>query len=261
MRKITFALLAATVLASAAPASAQQAAFPSPADDVIVTLGGGVRLQPEFEGSGRYEASPFPIIGLRFMVNPFTGEPTSEFGFGIAPAFRFIGERNAGVDSRLGGLNRIDAAFEAGLNLSYTTSYARGFLEIRQGSGGHDGMLFDVGADAIFLPAPGLKVAVGPRLSFATDDYMSTYFSVSAAEAGASVVGLPAYDAGGGLRSFGAAIRADYDLTPQWLLRFDAAWNRLAGDAGDSPIVTRIGDRDQFTVGIGAAYRFGIDYR
>ena len=53
----------------------------------------------------------------------------------------------------------------------------------------------------------------------------------------------------------------DYDFTPQWTGKFEANYSRLAGDAADSPLVQKIGSRNQITVGFGLAYRFGVDYR
>lgn len=251
------AVLAA--LAFLAPAAAAAQTLPAPGDDVIVTLGLGPKVQPEYEGAKSYMLSPFPIVGLRFMVNPFTGQPASEYGLGFAPAFRFLGERDKSVDKRLAGLNSVDMAFEAGVTVDYTVPFARAFVEVRQGFGGHQGQVVDLGAEGIFRPAPGLKISVGPRLSFASDDYMSTYFGVTKKEAGKSK--FSAFDADGGFRSWGAAARADYEWSPNWLLRADASWNRLAGDAGRSPIVRKGGSADQFTFGIGVAYRFGVDYR
>lgn len=258
MRHVVLAAPVLLAIASAAPAAAQQA-LPAPGDDVVVTLGLGPKLQPEYEGAKSYMLSPFPIVGLRFMVNPFTGQPSSEYGFGIAPAFNFIGQRDAGVDKALRGLGTIDAAFEAGLTADYTLPYARGYVTVRQGFGGHQGQVAELGLQAIVRPVPGLKVSVGPTVSFATDDYMSTYFGVTRKEAAKSRFGR--FDADGGLRAYGAAARADYDLTPNWLVRLDTSWSRLAGDAAKSPIVRKAGSEDQFTLGLGVAYRFGVDYR
>lgn len=261
MRRCVIATVSAALLAMPGAAAAQSA-FPAGGNDMVVTLGGGLRVQPEFEGSKAYQVVPFPMIGLRFTVNPFTGEPISEFGFGVAPAFRFVGKREVGVGTDLFGLKPIDAALEAGLRLEYSWAFGRAFFELRQGFGGHHGQIADIGADAISDPLPGVKLSVGPRVSFASDDFMDTYFSVSAAQATANQAAggaLTAYNAEGGLRSFGLGGRIDYELTPQWLLRFEGAWNRLAGDAGNSPIVKKAGDANQFSVGFGAAYRFGLD--
>jgi outer membrane protein len=259
-RAALIAALAATVSTALLPTGAlAQSAFPAPGDDAVLTLGGGPKLQPKYEGAKNYMFAPFPIISLRFMVNPFTGQPSSEFGFGVAPAFRFLDERSGSVDRRLRGTDKIGIAVETGLTVDYTTPFARGFVEVRQGFGGHSGQVADLGLDGILRPAPGVKLSLGPRISFASADYMDTYFTIDRKAAARSRFNR--FEADAGLKSWGAGGRIDWDLTPQWLIRLDGTWNRMAGDAGRSPIVRNGGDRDQFTVGLGAAYRFGLDYK
>lgn len=247
--------IAVALAALPVPALAQTA----PGDDVVVTLGAGPMLQPNYEGSKSYLVSPFPIVGMKFMLNPITGQPGSDTGLGFAPSFRYLGERNRGVDKVLRGLKPVDASLEVGVAVDYTADLWRAYVEVRQGFGGHSGQVGDVGLQAILRPMPGTKISVGPKLSFATEDYFDTYFSVTRREALRSRYSR--FDADAGLRAYGATIRADYDLTPQWLLRLDGSWMRLAGDAGRSPIVRKGGAVDQFTLGLGAAYRFGVDYR
>jgi outer membrane protein len=258
-------LTAAALLGSAATGLAADAAGIAPAGsvlaayDAMVTIGAGIEVRPDYEGADSYGVGPMPILGLKFRVNPLTGAPTSDTGFGIRPAFRYIGKRDG--TGKLAGLDTIDAAFELGLNLSWTERTWQVFVEGRQGFGGHSGQVFDLGADAILRPTPGLTASLGPRVSFATADYVSTYFDVSPAESAASLGAFSTYDAGSGLKSYGVAGRLDYELTPQWLLRLDASYNRLASDLADSPVVRNAGSADQFTVGIGAAYKFGFNWR
>lgn len=261
MRRLVLAvcLAAFPVTAEAADPAGKMAPSPyiAPGYDVLVTLGAGAQMKPEYEGADSYDVSPMPIFGLTFKLNPFTGQPTTETGFGIRPAFRYLSKREG--SGELAGLNDVDAAFELGLNLSWTEQMWRVFVEGRQGFGGHSGQIFDLGADAILRPLPGVTASFGPRVSFATSNYVETYFNVSTTEAGLS--GFSPYSADGGLRSYGVGGRVDYELTPQWLVRLDASYSRLADDLADSPIVRETGSADQFTVGLGVAYRFGFNWR
>lgn len=261
MRRLVLAacLTAAPALAHAADPAYAPPAYAPPGHEVTVTLGLGAQVTPSYEGSDSYDLGPMPIFDLKFRHNPLTGAPSSDTGFGIRPAFRYVGKRAA--TGELAGLDAIDAAFELGLNLSWTDEMWRVFVEGRQGFGGHHGQIFDLGADAILRPLPGLTAAIGPRVSFATSDYVETYFDISAAEAAASLSGFSAYSADAGLRSYGVGARLDYELTPQWLVRLDASYSRLADDLAHSPIVREAGSADQFTVGLGVAYRFGFDWR
>lgn len=248
-------LAALLVSASTLPAVAQSA---TSSYDAILTFGAGARFQPEFDGSKNYVLSPFPIVGLKFLRSPFTGEPTSDTGFGVRPAVRVLQKRDFKAGDPLFGLAKVDTAVELGVEVDYTDTWFRVFAEARQGFGGHRGQILDLGADGIWRPTKQLKVAVGPRLSFASAKYMDTYFGVSAADSVAT--GLPTYRPGGGLRGAGLGGTVTWDVDANWFIRADAGWTRLSSKAADSPIVRTDGSRDQFSVGLGAAYRLGVDW-
>jgi len=85
---------------------------------------------------------------------------------------------------------------------------------------------------------------------------ISPYFGITPTQSAAS--GLPVYDACGGLRSFGAGAQARYEWSPQWATHMFVEYERLAGDAANSPLVVQHGSRDLIQVGIGASYSFDI---
>lgn len=251
----TVVLLAA--LAALAP-SAHAQSFVGPTDDLVVTVGGGGRVAPEWDGSSRYVLSPMPIFGLKFLRSPFTGKPSTDEGFGVAPSIRLISKRHFDAASPLAGLPDVATAFEAGLTVDYTAPWFRAFVTARQGFGGHRGQVFDLGVDGIVRPNTAVTLTVGPRLSFATSDYTRAYFGVTAADALAT--GLPAHDPSGGLRSWGLAAGATWDIDERWFVRADASWQRLADDLARSPIVEKAGSRDQFSVGLGVGWRFATGW-
>ena len=69
---------------------------------------------------------------------------------------------------------------------------------------------------------------------------------------------LQAYNADSGFRSVGLAARASYGLTDDWTFHVQGGYDRLIGDAADSPITER-GSENQFTLGAGVTYRFAFD--
>jgi MipA family protein len=103
---------------------------------------------------------------------------------------------------------------------------------------------------------PKLTLSGGPRATFASVAATSPYFNITAAQAVAS--GLPVYSAGGGLRAYGAGAQARYEWSPQWASHVFVEYQRLAGDAANSPLVTQRGARDQIQVGIGLSYSFDV---
>jgi len=87
---------------------------------------------------------------------------------------------------------------------------------------------------------------------------MDTYFSVRPIEALGSFGRLDAFDAEAGFKSVGVAASARYEFRPDWFLNANAAWDRLVGDAKDSPIA-EVGTENQFFAGVGLSHRFRID--
>ena len=245
-------LAAATVLLALAPLGVAWAA-----DDAIVTIGGGLRSQPGWDGSKDYLTAPFPIIGLRFLRSPLTGQPSSETGFGIAPSFRVLSKRRFDAAPLL-GVPDVATAFEAGLTVDYTDTNFRTFATVRQGFGGHNGQIFELGVDGILHPMAKLTVEAGPRVSFASAEYMRTYYGVSAATA--ALTGLAGHNPSGGYRGAGLATRVTYDIDERWFVRGDAAWTRLSDTIVASPIMRAAGNRDQLSIGLGVGYRFGIGW-
>ena len=110
--------------------------------------------------------------------------------------------------------------------------------------------------DAIFDPTPRLELSLGPRVHFASDDYLETYLGVTPAQSAAS--GLPVFDPEGGVKGLGGEAEAKYALTRHWSVAGKAGYERLIGDAADSPIADR-GSKNQFTAALGLTYRFGLD--
>ena len=230
--------------------------------DVVIELGAGGRLQPEYEGASDYEVSPFPIISLEYLNVPGLVEigerDGAGDGFSIGPSFSYVGERDPDDHPELLGLDTVDATYQLGVRIGYESTYGEVYGKARYAFGGADGFVGEVGANAIARPIDTVELKVGPRLSFASADYMDAYFGVSAAESAASVSGLAPFDPDGGIKSAGVAATARYEFQPNWFLNADASWDRLVGDAGDSPIVD-VGDENQYTFGLGLSRRFTLD--
>ncbi len=257
MRRAVLFTFVSTLLAGVASVHAEEG-FSSSKHDVIATIGGGVRVNPDWDGAKKAVVSPFPIIGLKFLRSPFTGEPTTDTGVGIAPSFRYNAKRHFDGSSVLFGLNDVATTFEAGLTVDYTDTNYRAFATARQAMGGVHGQIFEVGLDGIYRPIPKLKLEGGPRISFATADYTRPLYGVTTGEALAT--GIAAYKPNGGYRGAGLGGIATYDFDKRWFVRLDAEWTHLSDDIARSPIMKAEGRRDQVTVGIGVGYRFGAGW-
>ncbi|WP_420412946.1 MipA/OmpV family protein [Roseibium sp.] len=228
----------------------------------VVDLGVGAMIKPRYEASDSYLIYPFPLISVgRFFV-PGIGQVVDgrrRSGVFFYPSFGFVGSREASDTTDLTGTNKINWALELGLGGGFRGEHWRAFAELRQGFNGHTGQVGQLGFDGILYPGEKWELSIGPRAEFASGNYMDTYFGVSAAEAAASGGRLTAYDPGGtGFKSVGLAARVSYDWNDDVRLHLQGGYERLIGDAADSPIA-KIGSEDQFNIGLGVTYRFAFD--
>ncbi len=262
MRWLLAVLAALGTLTSVAASAIADSVKP----DWTVTVGVEGRVLPGYEGSDSMVLRPNPIFDARRAGTPehFRGPRDSpsvglfDFGrFVAGPTARLRFPRYESSNSNLRGLGDVDLALEAGVFAEYwPTDWLRGRVEIRQGIGGHHGQIADFTSDVIVPVTPQLTISGGPRLTLESTDATSPYFSITAAQSIAS--GLPVYDARGGLHSYGAGTQVRYKWSPIWATHVFVEYERLAGDAGNSPLVVQRGSRDQLQLGLGATYSFDM---
>jgi outer membrane protein len=232
--------------------------------DWVVTLGGWGAISPDYSGSKHYEFGGIPIFDIHrgmewlrlpkdgidyeiFETSNFRAGPVADIRWGIGTTpdrgFKEIGKTG------------LDLAVEAGAFAEYwPTDFWRTRVEARNAVFGAEGWAFDLTSDFVWHPTSRWTFAAGPRVSFADQDYMDAYYGINAKQA--LNLQLPKYDPAGGLRSYGAGLYAEYQWTEQFSTMASFEYERLAGDAAQSPLVREDGSADQFTVALGAKYRF-----
>ena len=240
----------------------RRAAALAPADGgILLDLGVGLMAQPRYPGSDETIFVPYPLIAVSKFFVPGYGSIDGDKdtrGLTVYPSFNFIGKRESSDSNELEGLDDVDWSLEAGLGVSYRYDWIRGFVEVRQGFNGYSGQVAQFGIDLIGNPTEDLEVRVGPRAGWGSQNYMQTYFGISAQEAADSPLYDKSYKADAGFNTVGLAGSASYKLTDSWKLHALAGWDRMIGDAGNSPIVEE-GSEDQFYGGAGLTYRFAFD--
>lgn len=255
MRFLPLSLAAVLALFVALPAAAQERSF-------NFALRGGIAAGPEYPGSDGFKAGPdlgFTFGALEWgrmnVGNGVHGIPDA--GLSMRGALRVVGSRDAAETPALAGLEDIDRAVELGLGVTYSQTAWTAFGEVRKGVTGHSAVTGTVGADLIFRPSDHWLVKAGPRVNFGDSDYANTYFGVSAAEAAASR--FAAHDAQGGALGAGVEVQGTYFLDDTWALEGAISYERLLGDAADSPI-TATGSEDQWRLRIGVSRMFTLNF-
>lgn len=226
-----------------------------------VTAGAGV--SPSYFGANDHKIGPtgsLGFTGLRFGAAQL-GDPDGPTlfapGTGLRGAFRYIAKRE-GKDE-LAGLADVDAAVELGLGLHHTSDWWQVFGDIRYGVIGHKAIAGEVGMNLIYRAESGLVLHAGPRAEFGNARFARTYFGVTGAERDLSPTISSAYTPGGGIHSIGAEIGAYQPLNADWGVSGRLRYDRLRGDAADSPIVLQ-GQRNQISAQIGLTRHFNLRF-
>lgn len=246
------------VAAIAAPAAAQEGR------GWTVSAGMGAQIAPKFYGSEDYSIFPLPNFGLRREGAPVPFEsPDESFGIGLlgqdsafnfGPVARFVAKRE---DDDVGApVGDVGMSFEfGGFVQAFIGRNLRLRGELRQAVTGHDGMVGDIAADFILRNGDETIFSIGPRARWADNDFHDAYFGVPVAIPAA---GLAAYNPGSGFYAVGGRAGITQRLGRNWGLFGYAGYDRLIGDAADSPIVQVLGSRSQLSGGLGLFIEFNV---
>jgi outer membrane protein len=237
-----------------------------PSNYWVVTIGGYGGADPQFPGAKDFTFSFRPIIDIRRAGEPedlnlpndavsFTLYKNGPFRFGLAGDL--INSRDHSDTDSLRGLRDIDYTLELGGFAEYWIApNVRTRVDLLQGVTGAEGLTANFSADYVYKPDARWMFTFGPRMQVVSTQYQSTFFSVNSSEAAAT--GLMPFHASGGIHSAGIDATVRYNVTDRFSIRAFADWERLLGDAADSPIVQVRGSEDQFEFGVGAAYTFDV---
>jgi outer membrane scaffolding protein for murein synthesis (MipA/OmpV family) len=213
--------------------------------------GGFVYVSPNFEGSKSYSAIAFPFLApagvegdgivqlkgaddIRLRLFKAGGLEIGALG-----GYRFGRDaddvRNVAVDDVDGGLVLGGfATYRAG-PLAFSASYHH------QVTGDDTGGLIRLGADYTTRLSPSVKLTAGIGTNYATQDYMTAFFSTAS------------FDADAGFKDVFVGATASIDLSDRWTLHLIGRYSHLIGDAADSPIVET---ENQFYGGLALSYKF-----
>ena len=230
----------------------------------VTKVGIGVASVPEYEGADKSEAAILPYVHVgwqsgRFLHlagNRLSANLLSDQNWQAGPVLQYRSKRDDGVDSRAVSLMReVDSAVEAGAYVAYRIGqYDLSLQAVNDISGEHDGLLVTAAAGYTYKFADNLRTRLGVSTTYASDDYMDTYFSVDANNSLRS--GLPQFNADSGLKDVGVNLVVQYDFSANWGVLGLVSYNKLLSDAKDSPVVDIEGDDNQYAVAIGVVYTF-----
>ena len=223
-----------------------------------VSIGLTSGVSPDYEGSNNYDFGYGPNFALSWRDTIFYKGKTlgvnliNNKNFKAGPIMSWTSGRDEDDNDKLEGLGDVDSSIEVGGFLSYRKKPFRFKMEARQDAdSGHEGALVELSAGTS-LPFEKPLVFIALGTTWASDDYMESFFAVDAQQSADS--GLKKYDAEAGIKDVSVSMTSGYKITNRWRIGGKLEYKRLVGDAADSPIVD---DENQFLVGISLSYHMG----
>jgi MipA family protein len=261
-----------TGLSLAQPASMGDAIDPvdtAPGQGIRVTLGAGLGVAPDYEGSDSYEPVPLWNLSVGNLYHPKTYVqvlgprlrsnfiPDDHWRLGVAG--QFIRKRDDVHNDRVDDLESVDASVMLGLagGYDFLPEPQRDLVlevEARQDVANDNGFLATIRGVYGASLTPSWRIVGAVGATWADDDYMKSYFAIDAANAAASGLDQHKTDEGFKDVNFGGAIT--YRFLENWSVAAVGTYARLLNDAADSPIVDDVGDKNQFFGGTLINYHF-----
>ncbi|MEO0592829.1 MAG: MipA/OmpV family protein [Myxococcota bacterium] len=230
----------------------------------------GMAVAPEYEGSDELALLPFvggrlqyeyryiQLDGLTARAN-LLNHPSWELG---PTANLLFGRSPSDLEGPVSELEEVDAAIEVGgfvANTWWALLAPGDQLRVSLGgqldvNGAHDGWQTEL--FAYYAVALGSDWVVGVEGSFAlvSDEFATTYYSVSASES--SMSGLIEFSAQGGPQRLGMIGNLSWAVSRAWWLNLVIGARRFIGDSGDSPIVSEEGSAYQPVGLLGLSYNY-----
>jgi outer membrane scaffolding protein for murein synthesis (MipA/OmpV family) len=259
------ASLAGAGLGSASARAADESYITSSEDvktstwSVVIGAGGG--YGPDYEGADDYEFQPIPFLSIVYDDFAFVNGTSAGLnlitfdGLKAGPIARYSFGRDEDDNRALDGLGDVDDSIEIAGFVNYEVGiWSAGLTVVQDVGGGHEGLLAEASAGISVPFTDTLKSSLEGSASWASEDYMETYFGISPQQSARS--GLEAFDADAGFKDVAVTLGLDYMVTESIGLSGRAQYKRLLNDAADSPLVQDKGSADQFFGGLFVTYSF-----
>jgi len=260
-------------------------ATPAPAVDTqrdSFTVGAGVAVLPDYEGSDDYRFIPAvqgrgQVSGISFFTRgaalyvdlvPQAEGETVDFALGPLVAANLSRTNRRVIDDRaIRALPQLDTAIEvggfAGISKTGVVTSAYDVLSARVAyqrdvAGSHDSYLITPSIDYLTPLSTRNLVGISASMQFVGDGWARQYFGITPGASTAS--GLAPYQLDGGLKSYSLSMigaqSLSGDIRSGFALFGAVSYTRLLGDFADSPIVTVDGSPNQWVGAIGIGYTF-----
>jgi outer membrane protein len=225
----------------------------------MVGLGAGVA--PDYEGSddttgvpmfmfnNNYDSGRFvKLMGANLKVNLIPNK-----NYSLVPVLNYRMKRSNVDNDQVDLMDKVDGELAFGVFGGVDINNLLLGLEVA--SGKDTGVTTQATAGYRWKATPALTITPGIFTTYASDDYMDSYFSVDSSNRGGST--LPNYSADSGFKDVGINLVASYTPWENWGIMGLLSYKALLNDAKDSPVVDDVGDDKQLSAGLMVTYRWG----
>jgi outer membrane scaffolding protein for murein synthesis (MipA/OmpV family) len=225
-----------------------------------VRVGPGVLYSPDYEGSSNYKLRLVPAIDLRWKNVAYFHDKSLRINLlklpwmRVGPILTYSPGRKESDNPNLQGLGNVGKGLEVGgFGESVVRPFAVRFDIQKEVAGGYGGVTSHVEMGFMLHKDEKLSVVAGSRISFASKNYMSSFFGITPAQSAAS--GIPVFNAGAGVKDAGVGLLSNYLINDSWSAGNVVGCSRLLGDAAQSPLVHDRGSKNQCLVYFRLAYQ------
>jgi outer membrane protein len=182
-----------------------------------VSVGGGIGFAPDYEGSDYYEAVPVPYFDVNYNHGMFVkllglnlrANLIPEKTWNLGPVYNYRAEH------RVDRMRDVSDAHEVGAFGGFTINNWFVSLEFLTDLGeAHGGWYSKLKGGYNWIISTSWALSIGASTTYADDDYMQTYFGVTAADAARS--GLNQYEADSGIKDVGIDLGLNWMITQNW---------------------------------------------
>ncbi|MFO1038354.1 MAG: MipA/OmpV family protein [Geminicoccaceae bacterium] len=233
------------------------------------SVGLGAGFAPDYEGSSDYQAVPLWNVVVRDLYGPTTNIrlfgpqllsnliPSPNWRLG--PMAQFVRDYDNVKNNDVQHLEDVSSSFLIGLVGGYDfhidKTQVLGFDAMWRADVAHgNGWLLSFGPRYGAALSKEWQVTGSILATYASEDYMDNYFSVSAADERRT--GLNQYGADASFKDVAFSLAVSYDITPNWTVSGIGQFKQMVGDAADSPVVDEAGSKAQGFGGLLISYNF-----
>jgi MipA family protein len=229
-------------------------------------VGLGALIHPVYPGSKKTQASPFPYVDVRGLLNDrlfisdLAGIGVKILNEGLVRAgvsVNYGTGRTSSDDPRLKGLPDVKDAGQVNGYIALALRPVVFEAKVQQRLGSGSGTTASFGASYNFAPLQKLHLSLSADVTWANASYQKTFFGITPADAAAATAQgnpLPAYTPGSGVTEAALAAAGVYQIGRHWGVIGRIGLNDLVGSSAKNSPLTQRNFAPSFA--LGAAYMF-----